>query len=840
MIFQCSSERRRSVLRDNPGSGLNGIDYLEVRDDDAMADADRQRLLTLHFVNPVPFTLTEADLIISGGERVREIAIDGDPTPIGDRVFEIKVDRRGDFSPYTFTFAAGKRPPSVDPQLAEIAFTFKAGCPNPFDCAADEVCPPKDLAEPAIDYLAKDYSTFRRLMLDRIALVMPNWTERNPADYGIAVVEMLAYVGDYLSYEQDAVATEAYLGSARRRTSVRRHARLLDYPIDDGRNARAWVQVRVDTDATPSGTTAVLPAGTKFMTRIEGQPTRLTEGSRAIKEMENSGSETFESLHDIDGLYVDHNKLRFYTWGGDRCCLPAGATSATLRGEHPDLKPGMILVLVEERGAITGDEADADPANRHAVRLKTVTAATDALGGLLEPGGPIALLVTEIAWDDGDALPFPLCLATAGAEGSTIEDVSIALGNIVLVDHGRTIENEDLGTVPLATLVPAKTSTVLDPCGEGPPPPIPARYAPQLQNWPVTQAMWVRIPGTSSGAANKLAPFNDQRPAVEWLSPPDAITLPSVWLTDDRGIGWTSRRDLLRSGTGATDFVIEVEEDARATIRFGDDHFGKRPDAGSSFLASYRVGNGRRGNVGAGAIGHVVTTESAVVAVNNPIGATGGSDPERLEDVRQRAPAAFRRQERAVTAADYAAVAERHPDVQRAAATFRWTGSWRTIFLTIDRRAGLQIDADFEHEIRLHLERFRMAGHDVEIDGPRLAPLEIVLFVCVAPHARPSAVREELLDLFSARVLPDGRRGLFHPDNVTFGQSVFLSKLYEAALAVQGVAQARFTTFQRWQQPSTAAFDDGELSIGRLEIASVENNPNFPERGILTVDVEAL
>jgi hypothetical protein len=60
-------------------------------------------------------------------------------------------------------------------------------------------------------------------------------------------------VGDYLSYYQDAIATEAYLGTARQRVSVRRHARLLDYAMHDGCNARVWVQVRVTTDAPAGG-----------------------------------------------------------------------------------------------------------------------------------------------------------------------------------------------------------------------------------------------------------------------------------------------------------------------------------------------------------------------------------------------------------------------------------------------------------------------------------------------------------------------------------------------------------------------------------------------------------
>ena len=41
-----------------------------------------------------------------------------------------------------------------------------------------------------------------------------------------------------------------------------------------------------------------------------------------------------------------------------------------------------------------------------------------------------------------------------------------------------------------------------------------------------------------------------------------------------------------------------------------------------------------------------------------------------------------------MTAADYAEVAERHGAVQRAAATFRWTGSWHTVFVTADRVGG--------------------------------------------------------------------------------------------------------------------------------------------------------
>src|SRR5439155_2806963 len=166
---------------------------------------------------------------------------------------------------------AGDDPPNgFDQVLSSITFSFKVNCPSDFDCKPQRVCPDEPPTPPEINYLAKDYASFRQLMLDRMAVLAPDWRERNAADLGVALVELLAYVGDYLSYQQDAVATESYLGTARRRVSVRRHARLVDYPMHDGRNARAWVQVRVS--ALANGLTLTKGAGrttTKLLTQVD-------------------------------------------------------------------------------------------------------------------------------------------------------------------------------------------------------------------------------------------------------------------------------------------------------------------------------------------------------------------------------------------------------------------------------------------------------------------------------------------------------------------------------------------------------------------------------------------
>ena len=112
-------------------------------------------------------------------------------------------------------------------------------------------------------------------MLDRLTQLVPGWRERSAADLGVTLVELLAYVGDHLSYWQDAVATEAYLETARLRTSLRRHALLVDYHVHDGCNARVWLHVEVN-----AGGVALPKVGTRFYSRVPAAPRRITPGSR--------------------------------------------------------------------------------------------------------------------------------------------------------------------------------------------------------------------------------------------------------------------------------------------------------------------------------------------------------------------------------------------------------------------------------------------------------------------------------------------------------------------------------------------------------------------------------
>jgi hypothetical protein len=681
-------------------------------------------------------------------------------------------------------------------------------------------------------------------------LLMPDWRERHVPDLGVALVELLAYVGDHLSYYQDAVATEAYLETARLRISVRRHARLVDYILHEGSNARAWVTVK--TDGSPM---EFDPRQMFFITRPHDAPSSFDVSLTLddVQYLAASGYETFEPVgNETVRLFASHSEIHFYTWGDEECCLDRGATSATLigelvkeDGEHhcpppPDsqygqqnpqpydqsepeeptgapklwLRPGDYLIFEEVVGPKTGNPSDADPAHRHVVRLTRVEASTDALNGDS---------IVEIEWAPADALPFPLCLSVLGPPPACeiIRWVSVARGNVVLVDHGKTIE-EDPDPVPVDETVERCE------CEEMPSEIqlIAGNYEPFLKQSPLT-------------FAQPLAP---KTPAARALIQDVRQALPQVRLTSDPAPNgdalWLPRADLLSSGGGDQHFVAEIDNDGRAHLRFGDGELGRRPAPNMKFKAVYRAGNGPAGNVGAESIKHVVFRKEKVSGgiseVRNPLPASGGAEPEPIAEAKLFAPYAFRQQlQRAIIADDYRALVERDfaGQVQRAAATLRWNGGRYEALVAVDEFGKEEADPSLLRAIQRRLQRYRRIGHDVVVKSARLVPLAIEMKVCVDSHYLRGHVKAELQDLFSNRILADGRKGFFHSDNLSFGEGIFLSSLVAKAQSVEGVKSVEVSILERLGEGPQQEIQNGVLPLGPLEVAQLDNDPSLPENG---------
>lgn len=903
--LKCLAERRRQLVRDQAEGGLNGIDYVEI------VEATQQRLLCVHFFGEVP-SLVRANVQIEGGRRIRDIkVVEIEPheseDPEHQDCLRIQVDRAGDFSCYKICLyevdseglTSKEFLKGFDPRYVCAEFSFKVECPSDLDCRDESVCLPVVTPAPEINYLAKDYSSFRQLIFDRLSLLMPDWQERHVPDIGVALVEVLAYTGDYLSYYQDAVATEAYLNTARQRISVRRHARLVDYFIHEGCNARAWITVSTDQDLNDPGLTfrdIYFTAGPDDAQAIVFEP--LVENPDAPIQ-----------------LYQAHNEISFYTWGNEECCLTQGATSATLIDEwivaqpkepppqyqqeykqddqyqqdkqaeyntspeaptpyrkkrkskkaaysppEPEpapptrklqLKKGDVLIFEEVRGPKTGSPNDADHTRRHVVKLTKVTPLEDPLVKEKPEGSEeeLPIPVLEIEWAPEDALPFHLCLSARLPipDCTLVTGISVARGNVILVDHGRTIDSpEYLGQVEQQSVHGecACDTSVMDLTTK------PQKFKPVLERGPLTFSQRLRWNAPAS-----LSVKQDPRKALPQIhsliglpatcaKPGDTETpelLPDVNPDDERW-RWHSRLDLLASGGLDRHFVVEIDNDGRACLRFGDGELGRLPQACTIFHALYRVGNGPSGNVGADVITTIGWRNKIVSGLGlnarNPLPATGGLAQELMSEARLFAPRAFLKQlERAITADDYARLAERYPGrkVQRAGSSLRWTGSWYAAEVSIDPLGGQSADARLFKQIKGSLHRYRRMGHDVEVELARYIPLRIEMHICVKPHYLRGHVEAAMLEVFGSGALSDGRLGFFHPDNLTFGEGIYLSKLVAAAQAVTGVESARVTRLERLGEGDRGELEAGILKLEPLEVPQLDNDPNFPERGTLKI-----
>jgi len=1101
MIYSCCNTVRQTYVLGNPT--LNGLAYLEVLDTEAPPlGLPRQQVLVLHCLKDAP-TLTTNNILITGGESITGITALWVATPatlpatlpftppvtltseaktyfggLTDTkdVLIVGTSVAGDFSTYTLslvndaatapqdTFELSAALNGFDPQLTQVCFSFKVECGPDFDCQTQTPpCAPDLPKAPPINYLAKDYGSFRTIMLDRMSQLLPNWGASSEADMGIALAELVAYMGDHLSYYQDAVATEAYVETARRRVSLRRHALLVDYHVHDGCNARVWEQVT--TNAKPGTPVFLDRTLTRFYTYAPGMPGTLRVGANQEQAALIAGVQVFEPLADAL-IFAENAQMDFYTWGNSNCCLPQGATEATLMGTFGNLKGGDVLIFKEVKGPLTGNAADAEIRHRCAVRLTAVLAKDsvgnpivdpliDTSGNAITGPGQTPQPITEIQWAQDDALPFPVCISSTyldeDADSHPVANVSIALGNIVLADHGLTMPAAPLGSVPPPAIYYPNTS---DRCSLQAATPVPPRYNPPVPDTPLTQAAPVTAVALAN-VGNPITPSNNPVPltgvsiplssssgfvaltlqttnSASWpaffgvqvtphsgapgnidlsvvYNPPggaagfnklitvesftdlslqsadadyavtavnsksqliriaqpaaapapagfpaapamlsntgsvnlqDTSSTPLTYLTvqptavnnwpalfaaaaspnanptyfdlaivynpasgpvtveqftnltsataaDEidsesalvsvQGFAqsidltlaaadlmnldpstaipaitlsgtlnnvtstWTPLQNLLASGAQDTNFVVEVEADNTATLRFGDDTNGLLPPTGTAFTATWRVGNGTAGNVGAESLTFFAAGDG-ITGCSNPMPASGGTDPETKAQIQRRAPRQFLTQERAITMPDYVTAAESNSLVRNAVASQRWTGSWYTVFIAAEPQPSSQsgraqtggtLTAAQQKSVSATVNSFRLAGEDIHLDSPQYVSLEIVLSICVGPDYFNLKVQQAV-----NQALGSSEGGFFNSANFTFGQNVYLSPIYAAARSVPGVTAVTATTFQIQGVSDNTYLAIGEIPLGPLQIARLENNPSFPDHGQLTLNME--
>ena len=841
---------RRSLLLTS--TSVNGIDYLSV-------DPSTQTALDVHFISP----LTAAQQLSLTADHVSITATLGDATPVavqsvefptvgGDVVMRIHTATPGTFTVYTLRLADPTATPQrLDPYYSSVEFSFKAGCYSDVDCDhSAHHCTAEPEVDFPVDYQSRDFWSFRTALFDFASQRYPQWVDRLEADAAVMLLEVMAAVGDELSYYQDRLAREAYLETATQRRSLRRHARLVDYRVHDGLGATTWI----DVTAKAAGT---LPAGTALWAVRDGERVDFSIG-RDLDEMISTPPETFA----VDPARNATNLIP-YQWDSADVCLPAGTTDMWLTGGNavknaltpfddvpPHRAPGRWVLL-------RTDPPDPGlPARRHVVRLVNAEVVHDPLANVD---------TTHIVWEPEQALPADFDLTCLHVHGNIVPAVAGRhLSRTFVIGPAA---GSGAGSVPSAASLLA---------AEDPPP---AGEDPTNPAEPTDPAWTTERTGPNATVTYLFSLYRTDTDGLVWRGRTDAagrdsgnprLATPELRLVERTmqpngtfvdGDAWTWRHSLLdapaspalakhftlddgfwRRLVGYQRFGGEVvhtdyaSEDG-VTIRFGDSVFGLTPARGSRFRANYLVGNGRRGNVPAGAVQWFDSTDAAVAAVvtaiENPFAVDSGVDPETPQEIRQLAPEAFRALTfRAVRPEDYAEAAERLDWVQRAGCSFRWTGSWQTAFVTPDPRHSVEVTDDQRIDLERQLDRFRQAGRETHALDPRYADIDLQIRVCVAPASYPAEVKVRVLG-----ALTDSSTSFFAADNFTFGTALDRSRLEAAIQTVVGVRAVEDITFRRREVLDWAVLP-ATYQPGRNEVIRVENDPLHPDRGSIQLTME--
>jgi hypothetical protein len=796
---------------------LTGIDFIEVD--------ESQTILHVHFHKP-PSAALEADLSRED-ILIAPDAPDGAPAPeidafiwIGlpdDRALEVIVAAPGPFGYYRLTLSHA----DVDPFFNRARFSFKVNCPNPFDCRVDVECAQGAADYSGIDYRARDFESYRLALLDFAAARWPDWTERHRADVGIMLLELMATLGDELAYYQDRVAWEAYLQTATQPRSARAHARLVDYETAPALAPWTWLDVQVNALAgDPAG---ALAAGTPVWAETLAGERVGYEIGRGLADIRAGVSYAVDSAI---------NAPEAHLWTEDEVCLPAGATDLYVKGAVADLlelleqlddgTPARTILLCTDP---QGPDAGARPAHRVLMRMI----------GAEETFDPLTEEAITRLWFD-PAVPTPVDL--------DLESLTVH-GNLLPATAGEY----------------RSFDAVIGAAGD-----VPAIVPDEVRDELVAA---VERAGPGDHPVHRLFLEETHVYGLCWLSPDGtaAAALPEVDVAEMRWDGtelveeepWTWRRSLLGSASSlpdSTDYTIEdgrwgqVREFHRPlgdvvhrdyagadgqTLRFGDGELGLSPARGTIFRVQYRIGGGRRANVGPGAIRHIGDLPpDLAVSLSNPLAVDAGTDAETLEQVRRDAPEAWKAiTYRAVRPEDYEEAAERLDWVDHAGSRSLWTGSWLSMFTTPDPRDMADLPTQRRAELEIWLDRFRQTGRDSRVSDPLYADLDLEIHICVSPDSERSDVARRV-----KRRLTGGEGSFFDPDARTFGDTVERARLEAAIHEVPGVRAVSSIRHRRrgwfgWRELGTRYRPDGAA-----EIIRVEDEPARPERGSILLLME--
>ena len=259
---------------------------------------------------------------------------------------------------------------------------------------------------------------------------------------------------------------------------------------------------------------------------------------------------------------------------------------------------------------------------------------------------------------------------------------------------------------------------------------------------------------------------------------------------------WTEVPSLFGHGPTEQIYTTRLADDGKVTVGFGDGRAGARvPSGRGNVVADYRQGSGLAGRVVGGSLRNLLDLPVGLKSATNPFGATGGADPESIEQARENAPTTVRTFGRAVSLRDFEDLVRASGEVAKALATWVWNREARAVHLTIAAQGGQLFSPTDLARIHTSLTTQRDPNHTLFLDNYSEVALVVTATVRVLANYIASkvgeAARQSLLSALSF-------------DSLRFGQPVSLSDIYAVLQGVEGVSSVDIDLFHFKDQ--SAAF----------------------------------
>lgn len=280
---------------------------------------------------------------------------------------------------------------------------------------------------------------------------------------------------------------------------------------------------------------------------------------------------------------------------------------------------------------------------------------------------------------------------------------------------------------------------------------------------------------------------------------------------------WNLQETLAFSRDEQKDYVIEIDEEDRAMVIFGDGAFGAIPASGAIVKATYRIGGGSHGNVAANTIETIVDAPHLALLgakVTNAEPSTGGAERESIEHAVLHAPSVFRSLKRAVTTDDYKALALDFKGVGkvRAEAT-----NWNTVTLFIAPEGGGYVSDVLKANLLAYFEDKRPVTTIVEIENVDYVKIYVTAKVGVSSYYSKEDIKQKVKEAAGS---------LLGFDRVDFAQLIYLSKFYEAIEAIEGIEYVNINEFRRQGQEVDTVEPEGKIELGSNEIPRIPDDPD--------------